>query len=192
MVHIIGVDHLVQYSGPVPEPLRREFRDFLVARGRGLGVGLVAEEFSREALHDVYRAARDTAMEAARRLGVPHRFCDPEEPDMRRLGIPYFAELVELVKKRRGITDRFILDRALREGVRREATELARSHWRTRESFWHDRIAPDIGASVLFICGHEHAMRFRDLVVERGQEARVIEPFWRKDVFSDYANLGLD
>lgn len=192
MVYLIGVDHLVQYSGPVPEPLRLEFQRFLVESARCFGASLIAEEFSCEALDEVYHAAIGTAREAARALGISHRFCDPEEPDMRRLGIPYFAELVDRVKERRGISDRFILDRDLRESVRREAAGLARSYWPAREAFWYDRIAPETGSNILFICGHEHVTRFQSLVRERGHGCTVLDPFWRGEIFSDYANFNLD
>ncbi|HPG52030.1 MAG TPA: hypothetical protein PLL11_15750, partial [Spirochaetota bacterium] len=114
MVYIIGVDHLVQYNGPVPEQLREEFRGYLVMIARACRIDLIAEEFSSEALNEVYQATKDTAREAAELLHIPHRFCDPEEEDMRKMGIPFFAEILDRIKKDRGIESAFILDDSLR------------------------------------------------------------------------------
>ena len=191
MVFIIGVDHLVQYSGPAPEYLRIEFREYLVSASRGNGIRLIAEEFSLEALRDVYGSANDTAQEAAAILGIGHLYCDPEEKDLRKLGIPRFAEILDCVKREHGITEKFILDDHARKKVRAEAVVRAKSYWRARELFWYGRIEPDIGSNILFICGHEHAERFRSLLKEKGHDSRILDPWWRGDIFRDYGNIGL-
>ena len=192
MVFIIGVDHLVQYNGPVPEPLRNEFKDYLVACSRLHRVELIAEEFSREALHEVYHATRDTALEVADMLGIPHRYCDPEEADMKKLGLPYFADVLEMVRKSRGITEAFILDDVVRNAVRAEAIAIAKTFWHSRESFWYEQLAPEIGSNILFICGHEHTQGFHSLLESHGHASRVLDSFWRSDIFGNYQNIGLD
>ena len=192
MVFVIGADHLVQYNGPVPGDLRNQFREYLVTTSRTRHIDCIAEEFSAEALHDVYHATRDTALEAAKQLGIRHVFCDPEEPDMRRLGIPFFADLIDLEKKRRGIHDAFILDHTVRKNVREEAIALSKSYWHIRESFWYDRIEPFMDSNLLFVCGHEHALRFGSLVRSMGHPCEILDSFWREDVFRDYRNINLD
>lgn len=191
MVYIIGVDHLVQYDGPIPGRLREEFRDYLVMVSRTYGIDLLAEEFSVEALQDVYHAKIDTAREAAEILGIQHRFCDPEEHDMRTMGIPYFAEIMDRIKRERGITAPFILDDSIRALVRREATDISKTYWHIRESFWYDRIAPDIDSTILFICGHEHTERFQTIVCAGGNKCTILDRFWHEEIFSDYNNLDL-
>lgn len=192
MVYIIGVDHLVQYNGPIPEDLRNEFKEYLVSVSRDIGIDLIAEEFSSEALHDVYGATIATAFEAAATLGVPHRYCDLEEKDMRTLGIPYFAEIMEAVKRDFGITEKFITDNDLRNRVRLETISRAKTYWHLRESFWYDRILPSIDSNILFICGHEHAARFQSLIREHGHECRILDTYWRENIFRDYKNIGID
>lgn len=192
MVYIIGVDHLVQYNGPVPERLRDDFRDYLVAFSRTHRIDLIAEEFSNEALLEVYHATKDTACEAARILGILHRFCDPEERDMIRLGIPYFADIIGRVKKQRGIDTAFILDDTLRARVREEATAISKSYWHLRETFWYDRIAPDIDSNILFICGHEHTDRFQSIILQHGNTCVIVESFWREGIFTDYNSINLE
>jgi hypothetical protein len=191
MVHIIGVDHLVQYDGPVPEPVRREFKIFVIENARTLRVKLIAEEFSLEALHDVYEAGEATVREAAREAGIEHRFCDPEEADLRALGIPYHVEVMDRVKRKHGVSG-FILDPVLRKKIDLETAEITRSYWSLREEFWYSRIADRINLDILFICGHEHVNGFRALLKGRGHASEVIDPFWNKGLFSDYANLGLE
>jgi hypothetical protein len=66
-----------------------------------------------------------------------------------------------------------------------------RTYWLARESFWYDRLAPDIGSNILFICGHEHADRFSSLIREKGHECRILDPFWREKIFRDYTNFNL-
>jgi hypothetical protein len=192
MVYIIGVDHLVQYNGPVPEKLREEFRGYLVTISRTYRIDLIAEEFSSEALTDVYHAAKDTAQEAAELLGIPHRFCDMEEVDMRRMGIPYFAEIMDSAKHELGIDSAFILDDALRTSVREKASAVSKTYWDLRESFWYDKIARDMDLNLLFICGHEHTGRFRSLVRSHGTACHILDNFWRERIFRDYKNFNLD
>jgi hypothetical protein len=62
----------------------------------------MAEEFSEEALRDVYHANVATVKSVAGRLGIEHRFCDPEETDRQRLGIPCFADIRDKVRKPTG------------------------------------------------------------------------------------------
>lgn len=191
MVYLVGVDHLIQYNGPVPETLRLEFREYLITTARSLGISCIAEEFNREALHNVYHATEATAQQAAQLLGIEHRFCDPGENEMRELGIPYYQDIVDRVKKRRGMCGGFILDDSLRNEVEHEAAETARAYWRLREDFWFARVADIITADILFVCGHEHADRFMQLIIGKGHRSFVLVSFWREEIFMDYSAMGL-
>ena len=191
MIFLVGVDHLVQYKGPLLEALRQEFKNFIIDASRKLHIDLIAEEFSREALHEVYSSTEATVQEAASMLGTDHRFCDPEQPQMRALGIPYFAEVRDRVKKKYNVTTKFILDDKIRSAVELETWKLIRSYWHLREKFWYDCIKDAIGLNILFICGHEHVERFRDLLLGRGHSSEIIDAYWRKETFSDYKNINL-
>ncbi len=191
MVYIIGVDHLVQYNGPVPEEIRSAFRSFLVTTCRELGIRVLAEEFSEEALREVYRASADTAQEAARALGIEHRYCDPESEQLAALGIPFFADLREEARIRLNAPVSYILDSSMRKQVIACASEMARAYWPVREQYWLDRLADVLDLDILFICGHDHAGRFRELLVTRGHRCRIVCRFWEESVFSDYGRLGL-
>lgn len=191
MVYIIGLDHLVQYNGPVPDYLLGEFRECLSGAVARFNITVIAEEFNSEYLHDVLGATEDTAEVVAGKLGIEHVYCDPDERERMKLGIPYYADVKDRVKLSRGITDKFITDDALRREVDEEIAVEVRKYWGIRERFWLDRIRDKLGENVLFLCGHEHVIRFRDLLVSEGADAIVIDEFWRGDLFSDYRNIGL-
>ena len=191
MVYLIGVDHLVQYRGPLPESNREEFLSYILDCCCAYRVRTIAEEFSEEALREVYLSDADTAVEAAMILGIEHRFCDPEEEDLRRLGIPYFAEIRDEVMKRRGITTSFILDNELRRSVRMETEQIVRSFWPIREQYWYERIRDALTHPLLFICGHEHVEGFSRLLESRGHGCIILSEWWRSELFSNYELIGL-
>jgi hypothetical protein len=191
MIYLIGVDHLVQYNGPVPEEIRDEFRSYIVELCRTHGIHAVAEEFSEEALRDVYHATRETAHEAAEILHIEHRYCDPEEKELAEMGIPCYFDVMQNVKNRYSIAGTFILDDALREKVKRETADRIRMYWALREEYWYKRIHDIIDLPILFICGHEHVFRFQSLLIGKGHRCAIIDPFWKKELFSDYGNINL-
>jgi len=191
MVFIIGVDHLVQYNGPVPEYILEEFRAFLACKVRELNISLIAEEFNEEFLRDVLGATEDTAKTVADQTGAAHLYCDPDEREREMLGIPYYADVMDMVKKRRGITARFIFDDGLRRCVERETAGETKKYWHIREKFWLGKIKESLDRNILFICGHEHVESFSWMLRENGAEVSVIDDFWNRKIFSDYGLLGL-
>jgi len=191
MVYIIGIDHLLQYNGPVPEYLLEEFRNFLSARIIEFNISVIAEEFNEEFLFEVLGATEATAKIVAGKSGVDHIFCDPEEHERKVLGIPYYADVRECVKLKYGIKENFIFDNALRKKVHEETAAEVKKYWAVRERFWFDRIKERLAENILFLCGHEHVTSFRDYLEENGIEVCIVDEFWRREIFSDYGKLGL-
>jgi hypothetical protein len=189
MVYIVGVDHLVQYAGPLPESVRGSFKEYIHQCVARRGIRVIAEEFSEESLHDVYHSSEGTLLRLASEMLIEHRYCDPEAADRRKLGIPYFHDLREGVKDRLGARSAYFTDCGVRKTVDREASSLARRFWRIREEYWLERIRDVLAIPVLFVCGHEHAAGFHLLVTERGADAEVLEPFWSRELFRDYDRL---
>lgn len=190
-VYIIGIDHLVQYNGPLAGEIIDEFSEFLAAKISELEISLVAEEFNEEYLHDVFGASEDTAKAAAERTGIEHMYCDPDEGEREMLGIPYYADVRDVVKERRGISDRIIFDNDLRRSIERETSEEVKRHWKVRENFWYERIKDRVPENILFLCGHEHVAGFSSMLKEKGIDVSVIDEFWQRSLFSDYGRLGL-
>ena len=192
MVYIIGIDHLVQYDGPLPGPIREEFKAYLVGKVRELDIGVIAEEFNEEFLHDVCGSSEDTALAAAELTGITHIYCDPDARERRELGIPYHADVEDAVRRRYGATEAVIFDNELRRKVADETAAGEKRFWPVRESFWLERIRGFCSGNVLFLCGHEHASRFHDLLEREGFASAVVDEFWRRSLFSDYRNIGLE
>ncbi len=191
MIYIIGVDHLVQYNGPVPESLRKEFELFLEETAKKYNIALIAEEFSMESLVEVYGAKECSALNASERCGIEHRFCDPEENDRLDLGIPYYFDIRESIKEKYKVRERLIIDNGLRKRIEDETRDKVKSFWDIRERFWVAKIADRLEKNILFICGHEHVGRLSNLLENMGNPNVIIDPFWRSDIFINYENLGL-
>lgn len=191
MVYIIGIDHLVQYNGPLPAEILKQFREFLVSKARELDISLIAEEFNEEFLRDVYGATDDTAESAAKLAGIDHIYCDPDEREREMLGIPYYADVRDMVKGKYGITEKFIADNEVRKRVELETADEVRRYWGVRERFWYERIKRRSHENILFLCGHEHVAGFSELLKNEGVDVAVVDEFWMRDLFSDYGKLGL-
>ena len=89
MVHLVGVDHMIQHGGAMTEVKKRfvdVFAVYLESSARELKVTEIAEEFSQDALgksNTIYCTAR----EVAAKLGIRHRFCDPTAEERRQYDI---------------------------------------------------------------------------------------------------------
>lgn len=86
MVHLIGVDHMIQHGGGMTEAKRRfvdQFAVYLESKARELVVTEIAEEFSEDAL-DKSNTTYCTAREVATKLCIAHRFCDPTTEERRQ------------------------------------------------------------------------------------------------------------
>ena len=89
MVHIIGVDHIVQHNGWIEaekERAIREFQAYLHDQVQLTSATVLAEEFSEDAM-SLSRASISTVEQTARGLGLRHLFCDPGKTERLQLGI---------------------------------------------------------------------------------------------------------
>lgn len=89
-VYLVGVDHRIQWisisSSSEWDEAILEFIRFVHENCESLGIGLIAEEFS-EYLVDRNHAQDSTARRAAREIGLPHLFCDPDPREREELKI---------------------------------------------------------------------------------------------------------
>jgi hypothetical protein len=191
-VYIIGIDHLLQYrNGIVSADIFDEFAGYIADIIGIYNISTVAEEFNREYLDEVYFSSEAMIESAAMKAGVTHIFCDPGKKERAHLGIPYFADLQAIIKQKYGIHEKFITDLTLRKKIEKETSAESKKYWEIREEYWYSVIHDITEGNILFVCGHEHAMRFKDLLLLKGIDSEVIETFWRCDIFSDYSRLGI-
>ncbi len=193
MIYIIGVDHLVQYKNNiVPVEVQNRFRDFLGDTVEKYGIRVLAEEFHREYLRDVFFSSEAVVESVAASLAVEHRFCDPGSSERERLGIPYYSEIRDRVLESRGLerTD-LVHDPSVGRSVEDECRGIARSYWKRREEFWLEKLSDVIGSPILFVCGHEHVKGFEKILEGRGIRSLVVDPFWNREQFTDYQSMGI-
>lgn len=184
MIYLVGIDHLIQYENRiVPGNLFNAFRDFIKNIIQSHGIDLIAEEFHEEYLEQVYFSREATLRALARELGKDHLFCDPGDGDRRRLGIPYYAEQKDAVKRRYGITGTFVFDEELRKKIQDDTDREVMQYWDIREKFWFEKLAPHLERHILFVCGHEHVKRFKTLLENKGQACMIVVSFWEGDYF---------
>ena len=79
MIHLVGVDHMIQHNGYMNNKKRvaiRAFQDYLREQIQATGAMLLAEEFSEDALR-MSNASTATVKQVADEVCLPHLFCDP-------------------------------------------------------------------------------------------------------------------
>ena len=85
---LIGINHEVQYTNEYTDvSLNQAFAKYLGEQSERFNVTLIAEEFNIEA-GSRSRATAYTAKDVADKLGIGHRFCDPNSSERKALGIP--------------------------------------------------------------------------------------------------------
>jgi len=191
MVYIVGIDHLVQYNGPIPEHLLDEFKEFISVKIIEYNISVIAEEFNEEFLYDVLGATEATAYVLAEKYGIEHIYCDPDQNEREEMGIPYYAEIRDEVRKRFNVNENIIFDNVLRKKLDSETASEVKKYWPLREKFWFDRIREKLSENIIFLCGHEHVYRFMEYLSMKGADVYLIDQFWKSEIFIDYGKLGL-
>jgi len=90
IVYLVGVDHRLQWipdsEGFEWEKVISGFTTFVYEKCDLLEIDLIAEEFS-EYLVELNHAQDATARRAAREMGIPHLFCDPDPRERQEFGV---------------------------------------------------------------------------------------------------------
>lgn len=175
MVFLIGVNHKLQYIYNNPTislmELVKSFALYLEEQAKHLKTTLIAEELNEEAISKNMNKAKDsTARSVADKLGIDHRFCDPETPERKALGIPSECE----IRKELG------LGRILNHEEVKTLDEEKAKYFSRREQFWFDKIKDKLHESIIFICGVDHVERFASLVFTMGHEVKILNKNWCK------------
>lgn len=172
MLYLIGCDHnraqIYRNGTSLSDSENRghaELKELIraaVARYQPVQIG---EEASLDVLRSAQRGS--VVYDAARELGIKHRFCDPTWDERIELSIgeelPCFgsghpSECVALVPSE---------DAAYRHDIAHR--------WPVREEFWINRLGDELKSDVLFICGDAHRWTFRRRLEGKGVEVRLIK-----------------
>ena len=162
-VYIVGTDHEMQHDAPshrtAPDKVqraRREFQTYLCTLVDRLKIQVIAEEFSQEALNG--RHAESTVRPVADKLGIEHRFCDPNVAEREELGLPHPF---------------------LDHRKEREMPQLNQ----IREQNWLDRLSDVLHRDIIFICGAKHVHTFFELIRSKGISATVEREHFAKEIY---------
>jgi hypothetical protein len=169
VIHIVGINHELQHTAPPwraaleeVQRARREFQTYLCTLAGRLKPQVIAEEFSQQALDNLSKAHNlsvvSTVKAVADTLGVEHRFCDPDDAERLRLGLPdpYLDHYGESEKPR--------FDRI-------------------RECYWLSRLVEVSNRDVLFVCGAEHVQSFCELVKGTSIDANIVNEYFGREIY---------
>ena len=154
-VYIVATEH--KYQG-CTLPHRRakktqldQFKDFLKEQIRHLGVSLLAEEMSEDALekfpHPALRPKQSVPFQVARGLeNIDHAYCDADAATQKEMGI--------------------------------SENNTAEDN-RKRESYWLKRLEELNKFPCLFVVGEDHVNSFPALLNESGLQPIIVAREWR-------------
>src|SRR6266496_6764236 len=156
-VYIVATRH--RYQGCTrPDRLAKkteldQFKDFLTERIRHIGIGLLAEEMSEDALerypHPDLPPKQSVPFQVARELNIGHAYCDADAATQEEMGISK-DNTADDIKK--------------------------------RESYWLNRLEELNKYPCMFVVGEAHVDSFPALLNESGLQPIVVARDWRPDV----------
>jgi len=154
VVYLIGVDHEIQY---LPSNSDLSLLQFLQQKIRQLGIVLIAEELSQEAIERQENLIKTKVDSISRHVaeitGIEHRFCDPNNSERESLGIPSTSDIRRKLGLKAGQDE---------PKVEREK----RKYWPVREQFWLEQIKDRIEEKLLFVCGACQLLERKNCKVE--------------------------
>ena len=169
MVYLIAVDHEVQY---LDSDSSSSFSQFLEQKVKQLGVTLIAEELSQEAVVKQKKVKINTIGSTAHHVAeitrIEHRFCDPNNSERESLGIPTTRDIRRKLGLKAGQDE---------PKVEREK----RKYWPKREQFWLDKIIDRVEEKLIFVCGADHIKSFKSLLESINCNVEILSEDWKEE-----------
>lgn len=186
MIHLIGLRHPLQtdadldsedWSLDVSPKDREAFQRYLKEMAESVKAAVIAEELSESRVQECGDKARSVAHWTADKLGIAHRFCDPDPAERRVLGLRCDRELNEYAEQ--------LANKTGGDFKAIHAHEVRRG-FPIRETFWLARLAqfcPN-DRSILFLCGADHIDSFTKLLHFSGVDFKVLCRDWGLTLYS--------
>ena len=169
MVYLIGVDHKFQY---LDSDSSCSFSQFLEQKVKQLGVVLIAEELSQEAIEREENLRKtkvdSTARHVAEITGIEHRLCDPNNSERKSLSILTTRDIQQKLGLKVGQDE---------PKVEREK----RKNWPKREQFWLDKIKDRVEEKLIFVCGADHIKSFKSLLESNNCNVEILSENWKEE-----------
>ena len=162
-MYLIGVDHSVQWNDKLS--LTKDFKHYLAQKIKELKIGLIAEEFSQEAI-EINGVKKTTTQEVTNSFNIQHKLCDPDSKKRKELGILLREEVQKKLKIRGPVFFNSEQDKRINK-------ELKKYHF-IREQFWVDQIKDELFATILFVCGADHLKSFQSLLLRSGYNTTIL------------------
>ncbi len=163
-VLVLGTDHRFQCRSPeFTEPQHQRFAAFILATARKDGVVALAEEYNVEALAEA-NVAESTIEVIANKLGLKHRYCDPEMKTRAKLGM----------LQENQIRISAFPEKLTEAEVQRQLEESLRA----RERYWLLELVAFNAWPVLFICGANHSLLFVKLLRANNVDTILVAQDW--------------
>ena len=165
VVVLVRTNHKYQWADrclPTEEIIK--FHDFLVLLAQKHRVNAIAEEMSIEALRNNDQI-ESIPFQVAQALNITHQYSDPETAEQSKLGIMNEGVVKYYGKYRNGWS-------------RQEIESRIEIEYRKREAVWLSKIKSLDKWPLLFICGSQHIIPFRDLLCKKGYIVHVEIENW--------------
>lgn len=161
---MIGTSHEYQVvRRAVSHPEREQFRTLLTSIAIEKVVQVIAEEMSIDALN-VCRADESVGQQVADALQIAHSHCDPSIDERKALGV------VD--------DDDIRMSGFLNDRKPEEVEAAVNDSFAIRERCWLEHLLELDKWPVLFVCGANHAERFRERLESSGINAEVLFMKW--------------
>jgi hypothetical protein len=162
---LLGTDHRYQFSDPsISKSDILAFEQLIITTCESCGVNLIAEEMSLDALN-IKQLSESIPASIAKRLKLPHLYCDPPVSEQLSLGIADENAIRAILGSRQTAPEEI-----------QRFVELER---RKREPVWLKNIEANAIWPVMFIFGSWHSQSFAELLSDHGHSYAFIHSAWR-------------
>ncbi|MFA4819134.1 MAG: hypothetical protein WC621_04815 [Patescibacteria group bacterium] len=162
-IYLVGANHAVQWNRSLSATI--DYMQYLETQIKKFNIGLVAEEFSEEALRK-NKVGHTTSDEVSKKLLLKNSFlCDPDEKTREKIGYPTQTQL----RQRFGIKSAIEGTREYKARKEHEGT-----FWPVREGYWLDQIK-NFSQRMIFVCGSEHIKSFSSLLKQQGYTVSILD-----------------
>lgn len=173
---IVGTSHTFQAGGEdCSSEVADLLRAFLFDVCRDWNLRGIAEEMNTEGLIR-YKSTQSIPSQVATALQLPHRDCDPTASERSRAGIIGSGEVL-LDAQMNGLTQEETAERLTIEEIK-------------REQYWIKKLQEQKVWPTLFVCGANHANRFKLLLDSAGHPAHTLVANWAPNTSSQDSRIG--
>ena len=165
-IYIVGTNHshqLIDYDHGDAQ----KFAQYLSTVCESKSIDFVAEELNEESIA-LWEAKGSTARLVSLRFSIPHKFCDPDSKQRKKIGILSDEELKTNLGFGKCLTEK--------QSVTFE--EEKRKTWPIRENFWLESIRNSAHTNCLFIVGKNHVQSFSRLLSSQGYAVEILNDNW--------------